>query len=245
LFPDVSGNLLPHSKALRHEAALRSLSAVSAEPGSSFPVSADTDQPLPQHLHKEKPKPPVSWASLFSSEIGGNARGPVADMAPKPRLAVVRLSPEEELRRQAHLSRIDPATGTLRCKACKKVTEGDLCLVPSSAVSLRLAFSCAGWPRTPPLQALPSYPALMQHLKQKHRGINSIDALFFDDSDDDQQQQQQQQKHSARPAPRSAVSLFDWMTLVPSNKQVTAGCKELGRRFAYPGRPRCIVTLPQ
>ena len=68
----------------------------------------------------------------------------------------------------------------------------------------------------------------MQHLKVKHRGINSIEALFFEDDDDEQQQ-----KQSSKAAARSAVSLFDWMTNPVPNK-VTHSFRTLCLRFCSP-----------
>jgi len=71
-----------------------------------------------------------SWASMLRSTAGAE-EGKVtatssARQRPPPR---AQLSPEEELRRQAHLSKIDPATGKLHCLACNKALPSYLSLM--------------------------------------------------------------------------------------------------------------------
>ena len=143
LQPGTSGALFAHQRQGRELSNGSPRTARSTEPpgtGSQVPQGLQADapadglaaSPIPsaaptawaaqQEPPQQSQNPPRStWAALLGSGINESASAPSANVAPKLRPPPVQLSPEEELRRQAHLSRIDPATGKLHCQACRKV----------------------------------------------------------------------------------------------------------------------------
>eukprot|EP00873_Tetraselmis_striata_P010187 jgi/Tetstr1/430451/TSEL_020261.t1 len=125
----------------------------------------------------ESPPPTSSWAALLGTWAGAEPQ-PQPRAAATARPAAAALSPEEELRRQAYLSKLSPSDGKLHCLACNKV--------------------------------MASYPALMHHLKDKHRGVNSLAARWFDAEDAPSTAGGGSGRGGGQQ--RATVSLFDWMT---------------------------------